>query len=131
MIKTNPKEDEEEDLESMQRANDMFNSMIRKEDGNNQQEVDLLFLSNINEPEQMEVSLAENSFQNQQHLQSFHSEMDSIDLSERQVNDGKAKVAAHAFSQIQTMNQINGRHEGLEDTLNAIDAKLIISRAKI
>ena len=115
----------------MQRANDMFNSMIRKEDGNNQQEVDLLFLSNINEPEQMEVSLAENSFQNQQHLQSFHSEMDSIDLSERQVNDGKVKVAAHAFSQIQTMNQINGRHEGLEDTLNAIDAKLIISRAKI
>ena len=109
----------------------MFNSMIRKEDGNNQQEVDLLLLSNINEPEQMEVSLAENSFQYQQHLQSFHSEMDSIDLSERQVNDGKVKVAAHAFSQIQTMNQINGRHEGLEDTLNAIDAKLIISRAKI
>jgi hypothetical protein len=35
----------------MQRANDMFNSMIRKEDGNNQQEVDILFLSNINEPE--------------------------------------------------------------------------------
>jgi hypothetical protein len=29
------------------------------------------------------------------------------------------------------MNQINGRHEGLEDTLNAIDAKMIISRAKI
>jgi hypothetical protein len=29
------------------------------------------------------------------------------------------------------MNQINGRHEGLEETLNAYEAKLIISRAKI
>ena len=50
MIKTSPKEDDEEDLESIQRANEMFNSMIRKEEGNNQQEADLLFLSNNNEP---------------------------------------------------------------------------------
>ena len=57
--------------------------------------------------------------------------MDSVDFSERQINDGKVKIATHAFSQIQTMNQINVRHEGLEDTLNANDAKLIISRAKI
>lgn len=110
MIKTSPQDEEEEDLESMQRANEMFNSMLRK-GGNNQQEEDLLFLSNNNEPSQLDLSVVDPL--SNKHLQSFHSEMDSVDLSERQVHDGKVKVASHAFSQIQTMNQINVRHEDL------------------
>ncbi len=39
----------------------MFHSMIRKEEANNQQEADLLFVSNNNEPSQLELSFADNS----------------------------------------------------------------------
>ncbi len=44
-------------------------------------------------------------------MSSFHSEYDSVDLSERQINDESFKLATHAFSKIQTMNSINVRHE--------------------
>ena len=44
-------------------------------------------------------------------MSSFHSEYDSIDLSERHLNDESFKLGNHAFSKIQTMNQINVRHE--------------------
>ena len=45
-------------------------------------------------------------------MSSFHSEYDgSVDLSERQLNDESFKLGTHAFSQIQTMNSINVRHE--------------------
>jgi hypothetical protein len=37
-------------------------------------------------------------------MSSFHSEYDSVDLSERQINDESFKLATHAFSKIQTMN---------------------------
>lgn len=48
-------------------------------------------------------------------MSSFHSEYDSVDLSERQMNDDSFKLGTHAFSKIQTMNQINVRHEGDEE----------------
>jgi hypothetical protein len=67
-----------------------------------------------------------------QHLQSFQSEVDSVDISERQIKDESFKLANHAFSQIKTMNQINVRHEGsLEDTLDGNATKIIIQKAKI
>lgn len=46
-------------------------------------------------------------------MSSFHSEYDSVDLSER--NDESFKLATHAFSRIQTMNSINVRHEDEND----------------
>lgn len=82
----------------MQRANEIFNSMLRKGDCNNYQEDDLIFLGNNNEPSQLELSVVDPL--SSKHLQSFQSEMDSVDLSERQIHDGKVKVASHAFSQI-------------------------------
>lgn len=48
-------------------------------------------------------------------MSSFHSEYDSVDLSERQINDESFKLATHAFSKIQTMNSINVRHDDEED----------------
>lgn len=33
-------------------------------------------------------------------MSSFHSEYDSVDLSERQMNDESFKLATHAFNQI-------------------------------
>jgi len=33
-------------------------------------------------------------------MSSFHSEYDSVDLSERQINDESFKLATHAFSKI-------------------------------
>lgn len=47
---------------------------------------------------------------------SFHSEYDSVDLSERQINDESFKLGTHAFSKIQTMNSINVRHEDEGDS---------------
>jgi|LauGreDrversion4_2_1035121.scaffolds.fasta_scaffold66264_3 hypothetical protein len=46
--------------------------------------------------------------------ESFHSDTDSVDLSERHLNDEQFKLVTKAFSQIQTMLQINHRHEGDE-----------------
>ena len=45
-------------------------------------------------------------------ISSFHSEYDSLDISEKQFNDDSFKLGTHTFSQVQTMNQINVRHEG-------------------
>ena len=43
-------------------------------------------------------------------MSSYHSEYDSVDLSEKQMNDESFKLKSHAFSKVQTMNQINDRH---------------------
>lgn len=48
-------------------------------------------------------------------LSSYHSEAESVDLSEKLLNDESFKLATHAFSQIQTMNQINVRHVGEDE----------------
>lgn len=92
MVRTseNHLEDEEDDSESMERANEMYNSMLKK--------------LNASEDLIPGAALAE----------SFHSEYESVDLSERQLNDESFKLVTHAFSQIQTMNQINVRHHGDE-----------------
>lgn len=74
----------------MERANELFNSMLKK----------------VNQSEEL---LLERS--------SFHSEYDSVDLSERQINDESFKLATHAFSKIQTMNSINVRHEDEPEVL--------------
>jgi hypothetical protein len=50
-------------------------------------------------------------------MSSFHSEYDSLDLSEKHINDESFKLGTHAFSQVQTMDQINVRHE--DDELHA------------
>ena len=44
-------------------------------------------------------------------MSSFHSEYDSVDLSEKHMNDESFKLGNHAFQMVQTMNQINVRHE--------------------
>jgi len=82
-------QDDDEDSESLERANELFNSMMKK--GVNQSEELLLDLS------------------------SFHSEYDSLDLSEKHFKDESFKIGSHAFNQVQTMNQINVRHD--EDDL--------------
>lgn len=85
LVKTN--EDlSDDDIDSDQRANDLFNSMIRKGDHSE------------------DLNLLAESFDN-----------DSVDLSERHLNDEQFKLVTKAFSQIQTMLQINGRHEGEVD----------------
>ena len=73
-MKTNEdlSDEDNEDLESDQRANDLFNSMLRK---------------NPNQSEDLNL-LAE----------SFHSESDSVDLSERHLNDEQFKLVTKAFS---------------------------------
>jgi hypothetical protein len=43
-------------------------------------------------------------------MSSYHSEYDSVDLSEKQMNDESFKLKSHAFSKVQTMDQINDRH---------------------
>lgn len=78
-------EEDEEDSDSMERANELFNSMLKK----------------VNQSEEILLEMS-----------SFHSEYDgSVDLSERQINDESFKLGSHAFSKIQTMNSINVRHE--------------------
>lgn len=86
--------DDDEDSESLERANELFNSMLGKQA--NQQEELLLEKS------------------------SFHSEYDSVDLSEKHVHDDSFKLKNHAFTQVQTMQQINGRH-GLEDIIIGLE----------
>ena len=83
-------DEEDEDSESLERANELFNSMLGKQ------------------PNQQEELLLEKS--------SFHSEYDSVDLSEKHVHDDSFKLKNHAFTQVQTMQQINGRH-GLDDDI--------------
>jgi len=63
----------EDDDESQDRANEMYNSMLKKLNASD----DLLA-----------GPVAE----------SFHSEHESVDLSERQLNDESFKLANHAFS---------------------------------
>jgi methionine synthase II (cobalamin-independent) len=78
-------DEEDEDSDSIERANELFNSMLKK----------------VNQSEEILLEMS-----------SFHSEYDgSIDLSERQMNDESFKLGTHAFSKIQTMNSINTRHE--------------------
>lgn len=78
-------EEEDEDSESLERANELFNSMLKKQ---------------VNQSEELLLDIS-----------SFHSEYDSLDLSEKHFNDESFKLGTHAFSQVQTMNQINVRHE--------------------
>lgn len=67
-------EEEEEDSDSIERANELFNSMLKK----------------VNQSEELLLEMS-----------SFHSEYDgSVDLSERQINDESFKLRTHAFSQI-------------------------------
>jgi len=82
-------EDHDDDAESIARANEMYNSMLKK------------------------LNISEDLLANPA-AESFHSEHDSVDLSERHLNDESFKLANHAFSQVQTMNQINVRHVGDE-----------------
>ena len=65
-------QDDDEDSESLERANELFNSMMKK--GVNQSEELLLDLS------------------------SFHSEYDSLDLSEKHLKDESFKIGSHAFN---------------------------------
>lgn len=81
-------EDEDEDSDSIERANELFNSMLKK----------------VNQSEELLLEMS-----------SFHSEYDSVDLSERQMNDESFKLGTHAFSKIQTMNSINVRHKDDDD----------------
>ena len=82
--KTDEYNEDEEDSESLERANQLYNSMLKK----------------VNHSEELLLEMS-----------SYHSEYDSIDLSERHLNDESFKLGNHAFSKIQTMNQINVRHE--------------------
>ena len=66
-------DDEDEDSDSIERANELFNSMLKK----------------VNQSEELLLEMS-----------SFHSEYDSVDLSERQINDESFKLATHAFSKI-------------------------------
>ena len=54
-------------------------------------------------------------------MSSFHSEYDSVDLSEKHLNDESFKLGTHAFSKVQTMNQINVKHD--DDPVQLIRAK--------
>jgi hypothetical protein len=65
----NGEDEDDSDAESVERANQLYNSMLKKV----QQPEDLL-------------------------LDSFHSEYDSVDLCEKHLNDESFKLAAHAFS---------------------------------
>jgi hypothetical protein len=65
--------EEEEDSDSLERANELFNSMIKK----------------VNQSEELLLEMS-----------SFHSEYDSVELSERHLNDESFKLATHAFSKI-------------------------------
>ena len=85
LCKTNDEESEEEDSESLERANELFMQASDEED---QSEQEML----------LEMS-------------SFHSEYDSVDLNEKLKNDDSFKLKTHAFSQVQTMNSINDRHD--------------------
>ncbi len=71
-------DDEDEDSESLERANAMFNSMLKKQ---------------VNQSEELLLEMS-----------SFHSEYDSVDLSEKQTNDQSFKLGTHAFNKIQTMD---------------------------
>lgn len=66
-------EEDDEDDESLERANELFNSMLKK----------------VNQSEELLLEIS-----------SFHSEYDSVDLSERHLNDESFKLATHAFSKI-------------------------------
>lgn len=82
LCKTDEDCEDDEDSDSVERANELFNSMLKK----------------VNQSEELLLEMS-----------SFHSEYDSVDLSER--NDESFKLATHAFSKIQTMNSINVRHD--------------------
>jgi hypothetical protein len=71
-------DDEDEDSESLERANELFNSMMKKQ---------------VNQSEELLLEMS-----------SFHSEYDSLDLSEKHMNDESFKLGTHAFSQVQTMD---------------------------
>lgn len=88
MCKTDEDCEDDEDSDSIERANELFNSMLKK----------------VNQSEELLLEMS-----------SFHSEYDSVDLSERHINDESFKLATHAFSKIQTMNSINVRHDDDED----------------
>ena len=78
--KTNEEyEEEDDDSESLERANELYNSMLKK----------------VNQSEEILLDIS-----------SFHSEFDSVDLSERLVHDESFKLANHAFHKIQTMDSI-------------------------
>lgn len=83
-------EEDDEDSDSIERANELFNSMLKK----------------VNQSEELLLEMS-----------SFHSEYDSVDLSERHTNDESFKLGTHAFSKIQTMNSINVRHKD-DESLN-------------
>lgn len=57
-------------------------------------------------------------------ISSFHSDQDSLDISEKHLNDESFKLANHAFSKVQTMDQINVRHEEDERLLQKPNAKI-------
>jgi DNA replicative helicase MCM subunit Mcm2 (Cdc46/Mcm family) len=63
----------ENDSDSLEMANELYNSMLKK----------------LNASEDLLAGPA---------TESFHSELDSVDLSERQLNDESFKLATHAFS---------------------------------
>jgi hypothetical protein len=76
-------DEEEEEDDSDQQANELFNSLLKK--GHQSETLSL--------------------------LESFQSEYDSVDLSERHLNDEHFRIATKAFQKIQTMDAINTRHE--------------------
>lgn len=67
-------DEDDEDSDSLERANELFNSMMKKQ---------------VNQSEELLLDMS-----------SFHSEYDSVDLSERQMNDESFKLGTHAFSKI-------------------------------
>lgn len=52
--------------------------------------------------------------QSEELLHDQSSEYDSVDLSERHLQEEQARLASRAFSNIKTMNSINIRHESDE-----------------
>jgi len=70
--------EEDEDSDSLERANELFNSMMKKQ------------------PNQSEELLLE--------MSSFHSDHDSLELSEKHLNDESFKLSSHAFHKVQTMD---------------------------
>lgn len=64
-------DEDQEDSDSLERANELFNSMMKKQ---------------VNQSEELLLEMS-----------SFHSEYDSVDLSEKHLNDESFKLANHAF----------------------------------